>query len=427
MPLVSEKLEVVITVTEETAINIRVKPDSTLDTDYVSMLVEPWECLRVNNNAWLRESLLFDVENITERCDMADQIIEMYNIVAKDPDIVQLTIKNNTMTVKKKDQVTDVTDNPYDDMDTNVDHIIEHREFFRTTGLIGITEQDGEYDSYNLINRSCKLIYVGYDPTDEYVTDNPDTLKQEKVFLKTMGEMSSMFDDLDKIPPLVLIVNPEYAEVGCSIVDKYFDPIDCVICDTLKIDDRMACMLLSIAKRRGVIMVRSVSAHGIYNFGNGKMIGDGDSKVGVITMDDEVITNNFNYMIMVDSRMAQLRDLVIILNKRKNVEMIILKHSINDRDLRGLDNYKVFPAFQTKQLSHIDQLSRGHVLHTPMAVMTPFPQIANMMVSCGIFASGRPETIMKYVGNVLEALEGKDEQKTLTQVIEDKLKKITIS
>jgi hypothetical protein len=443
MAQIDENLEVVITVTEETAINIRVKPDSVLTKDYVSILVEPWECQRANNSAWIRESLLFDIENITDRCNAADQIIEMYNIVAKDPEIVQLTLKNRTLTIRNKNQVNDITDIPYDDIDTDVEHIAKHREFFRTTGIVGITEQDGEYDSFNLINRECTLIYVGYSPDDDYVVDNPDLLKQEKVFATTAHEVSSLLDDKEKIPPLVLIVNPDYAEVGCTVLDKYFDPIDCVVCDTWKMDDRLACMFLSIAKRRGVIMVRSASVCGIYNFGNGLATGNEDSKIGLICMDDDIITDDYNYMVKVDSRMAMIRDLVVILNKRKNVEMIILKHSINDHDLRDLDNYKVFPAFQTKQFSQIDQLSHGHVLHTPMAVMTPIPGIASLLVSCGIFASCRAVTVMEYVEKVLDALkfepkiqeiedddsdsdDDESPQKDIADVIADKLEKVTI-
>ena len=57
----------------------------------------------------------------------------------------------------------------------------------------------------------------------------------------------------------------------------------------------------------------------------------------------------------------------------------------------------------TKNFSQIDQLSRGHVLHTPIAIMTNIPGIACMMVECGNFASCRKNTIIEYKNKVLEA------------------------
>lgn len=441
MTVNDENLEIVITVTEETAINIRVKPDNTLHNDYVSILVEPYECQRANNSAWIRESLLYDIENITDRCKVADKIIEMYNTVAKDPEIVQLVLKNKEIHILKKKQINDITDIPYDDIDTNVEHIKKHREFFRTSGVIGITEQEGDYSSFNLINRHCKLIYLGYKADDNYVVQNPNTLNQESLFISTTHEFSMLFDDKDKIPPLVLIVNPDYIESGCTILDKYFDPIDLVICDTQEADDRTTCFLLSIAKRRGVLMVRSVSAFGVYNFGNGSMVGNEDSKVGLINMDDDLITNDFNFMIKADNRMVFLRDLIVILNKRKNIEVIVVKHTVNDHDLRQLDNYKVYPAFMTKQFSQLDQLQHGHVIHTPIAFMTPMPGIASLLYSCGIFASCRAATVMEYVHNVLDALKFESNiqeidddddddddtcQKEIADVIAEKLEKISI-
>lgn len=405
MSLITDNIEVIITVTEETAINIRVKEDSKSDKEYTSVLVEPWECHRVNNSAWVRESLLFDIESVSTRCDVADQIITLYKIVANDPEIVQVVMKHGDIHIERKQTICDITDTLYDDIDTNVEHIEKHREFFRTSGVVGITEMDSEYNTYNIINRQCTLIYLGYNKDDLYVTQNPsEVLGQPTLFFNTNEEVAEFLDDKAKIPPLVLIVNPTHVEEACGVVDKYFDPIDCVICDTFQTDDRMACMLLSIAKRRGVIIVRSVSAHGVFNFGNGTAIGKEESRIGIISMSTDTITDDYNFLVCIDPRMAQIRDLFVILNKRKNVELIILQHVVNDNDLRHLENYKVYPAWQTKQFSQIDQLSHGHVLHTPVAVLTPVPGIASLLVSCGIFASCRTSTVLEYVDKVLMAL-----------------------
>lgn len=437
-----QNTEVVITATEETALKISVKPDLVLDKEYTSVLVEPYDYNKATNSAWIRETLLFDVDDITTRCELAEFIIEMYKMVASDPDIVQFSVKDAVPSIVRKEKIHEIRENLYDDISTDVDHIVKHREFFRTSGVIGITEEDCDYDAYNIINKTCTIVYLGYNENDEMVTNNPDKLNQAKWFVNSVNELSARLDNKEagKIPPLVLVINPDVIEEGCTVLDKYFDPIDCVVCDTHIADDRTGCMLLSIAKRRGVMIVRGISAAGVYNFGNGSNTGSEDSKVGLINMDDELLTDDFNFLIRTDSRMTMLRDFIVTLNHRKNTEIILLKHAINDYDVRDLENYKVFPEWQTKQFSQIDQLSRGHVLHTPIAIMTQVPGIASMMVECGNFASCRAATINEYKGKVLEALkyvppddEDSDSdddddtvQKDLVNVLADKFERFEI-
>lgn len=435
-------VDAIITATEETALQISVKPDMVLDKEYVTTMVEPWEYNRAINSAWVRETLFNDVDDISRRCELAEFIIEMYKFVASEPDIVQFRVADTVPTIIRKKQVYEIRENLYDDISTNVDHIKKHREFFRTSGEIGIMEEDG-YDAYNIINKTCVIVFVGYNETDKMVTDNPNKLEQQYWFINNVNELSKRLDNQEKgkIPPLVLVINPENIEDGCTILDKYFDPIDCVVCDTMAADDRTACLLLSIAKRRGVMIVRSISAAGIYNFGNGSDVGSEESKVGLINMDDVLLTDDFNFLIKTDSRMTLLRDFVITLNHRKNIQIILIKHAINDQDVRDLENYKVYPEFQTKQLSQLDQLCRGHVIHTPIAIMTQLPVIACMMVECGNFASCRASTINEYKDKVLEALkfvppeddsddEDEDDeimpQKDIVEVLLDKLERIEI-
>lgn len=403
-----ENIEIVITASEETALNIGIKTDTVLQADkpYTSVMVEPWEYERATNPAWIRETLLFDIEKINTRCEVAEVIIKLYQIVASDPEIVQLTLKNGDTKVVKKKNVYDITNPLYDDIETDVTHIEKHRQFFKTSGEIGVTEADEEYNSYNIINKECEIFYIGYEENDEYVKNNPNTLEQKSYFIKDFDQISKLLDDKEKgkIPAMVLVVNPENIEIGCTILDKYFDPIDIVICDTFAADDRTSCLLLSIAKRRGVMIARSICASGVYNFGvNGN--GNSESKVGLLNIGNEIITNDWNFIIVADPRFAMIRDFIITLNMRKGVDIILVNHVIYDDHLRELDNYNVFPEYQTTQWSQVDQLSRGHVLHTPIAVLTPIPGIATLLVECGNFATCRLETLMEYKDKVLKALE----------------------
>lgn len=416
-----ENVEAILTVSEETAINIRVKPDNTQNDDYVSLFVEPYDCHNMLNNAWVRESLLFDVKSIKDRCNIAKIIITMYKSIIYDDKTTQIILKDNKITETKVQSNNDVKTNKYekyDDMDTDVTHINEHRPFFNTTSIIGIDESDG-YNSYTLINHSCNVYYIGY-------TEYDGNIPNKEFFVETLDDMSKLLDDVKRkdMPRLVLVVNPQSSEHACSIIDRYYAIIDCVICDTFQLDDRAACMILSIAKRRGILMCRGVSIANQYNF-NVDIPASSESFVGIIDMGDETeILGDYHYLIKIDPRMAQLRDYCIILNKRKHVKFILLNQQVHECHLSNIDNYKIFPKLQTSQLSNIDQLSRGHILHTPIAVITQHPGIATMLVSCGIYASCRVSTVLEYRNKVLAALA--NEYYDVTDMLSKRIERISI-
>jgi hypothetical protein len=425
---IKDNVDIIITTTEETAINIRINTDTSVGDKFVSIMVEPWQCTQMASNSWVRDSLLFDIENIGERYDIATCIMALYMVIAEGSDIIQISISKNVVTVMDTTQVEKVLVAPYADIDTDVSHIVRHKPFFSTTDKIGITEENG-HDAMNIINKKCHIGYVGYNE-DNVV----DITTQTHLFISSMSDIEMILDDKQTNPPtFILVVSPTACELACSIIDKYHKVIDCVICNTYLVDRRMACMMLSICKNRGVMCCRGLSIAGRYNFGVEKPANI-ESEVGLINMDDDLLTDDYHYLILVDSRMAQLRDFVIILNKRKGVKIILIKHVVNDSELRCLNNYKIYPAFQTHQLSQIDQLSRGHVLHTAIAMQTQNAGIANMMVQCGIFASCNADTVNKYKRNVLNVLnnvvveEEEEEycQELLDNVLTKKFEKFTI-
>lgn len=422
---VDNNIEVIITVTEETAINVSVRTDVELSDKYTTIKIEPWECTKMSNNAWVRESLLFDIENVVKRCDVAECIIQLYKVVAEMSDIVQIHLLNNKVDVKRVNNIRDITNIPYDDMSTDASHIGKNIGFFSTSKINGITEQNGN-DSMNLINTESHFCFVG---------NNGDMSQDGHVchYVMTIEDFEALVDDKDpkNIPMMVLVVNPEYCEIGSTIIDKYYQIIECVICDTYKIDCRMACMFLSIAKNRGVLTCRALAISDTYFFGNENFgPGNNNSQVGLINMSDELLTRDYNYLIVLDPRMAQIRDFVIILNKRAHISIILIKHTINDDDLRDIGNYNVFPEFQTQQLSQIDQLSRGHVLHTVTAVHSVIPGIAEMMIDCGIFTSCHEEVVLEYMENVLTVLNHviieEVDSDDIIEMIEKKLQRIAI-
>lgn len=434
-------MEIIETVTEETAVKVQVIPEKgqlqgeIIDT---SILVEAFDNKKTTAK-WIEENLLFDIRDEMTRETVAKSVLDIYKQLLDDPTILQ--IKHHVATGETQivhfDEELSYESVKYENILPDVQHIIDNKKRLadqKHNGAHEFSEFGTENYECNIVNRHDAIVFFGYHESEYTVFEN--IFKQPVFFTHSLeGVVSSLSTKLDKSNILVVKNTLEFVEGACSLVEEYADNIKCVICDTVTTVDMRhhTSKLLGLCRVKGVLICRSLFINNCYNFGVDVIrdLGNTRKNVGYIDMGDEMLTRDCCYLVRLDSRMAQLKDFIEILNKRNTVHFILINHTMNVKYYLNLENYKFFPEFQTKQINQLFNLIYGGIVNTPIACYTEFPGIANALFSCGVYCACDRDIIFTYMNNVFRVLYSWDsdrKRKVLTQleqVCESKIEKIT--
>lgn len=386
-------MEVIITVTEETGIHVRVKYEE-IEDECSELVIEPYDRPELNP-VWVRQSLLHFVPSIEERIALSKVLTELIEHVFGNPEIIQcIRDKDGTVTYRETSRVLDVTEQKtYDDISTSVEHILYNFKKFFSTCHYGIKPDVS--NSNNLINKVDHVVFIGHEMDGEYV-------KRFKEENKIENEISDTIPD-DEDVTFVLALRATHVKEGINIVSKYADRISLLVCDTMApfVDLRESAALLAECRRKAVLHVRQAYRKDVYNFGVTKPDNNKRSFLGVIHMGVGDEYTPYNSIIRVDPRMAQLLRHVSIMNGNGQIHNIVVKHEVNDFELRDNEHYKINPEFQMSQFACLGQSIQSHKFTTPLAFQTPFPGIAKVLIQDhSVFASCRTETVKEYMAKI---------------------------
>lgn len=171
-----------------------------------------------------------------------------------------------------------------------------------------------------------------------------------------------------------------------------------VVCDTCATSNKErldALALLAHCRERGVMICRSIAERGLFAIGDlvtyREAPPDADffNGTGVITMHNAPMfpPEQTAVSIFLDPRMAQMRDCVMALAHDDTVTRIALLHATH----RGT---QAPPEFQSKQLLHLENLSRSSRIGKPICVLTKSKPVAQRLYAAGMLCTCRESVLL---------------------------------
>lgn len=383
----------------------------------------------IDNCPWIRETLLTDVRSFDDRYSGAELISDMVDLFNNQQDdgisqviyhkdgpaeyekiiasekIVVSTPRGHEYLCLYENNVVLLDRTAYPSPNTDVSHLVKNYEFHSNKH----TANPMTFSPDNLINKSDMVVFVG-GVTAEYLStfEQHNELGNDHCIVHSLDEYKEKVlaleddDDEEKLFRCVLVVNTFSVELALEVINERPEKIGCVVCETLCVGDKDARMILSTCHAKGIACVRKAQRHGLFNFGvvDHQCRDSFHTGNGVVTMTNNTVIDEYLYVIYIDPRMAQIARTVLALEMAVEVWCITLVHDAYDHVVTEHHDYKFFPVFQTEGFHRIAQMTHKHSMHTVIATLSPFPQIASLLFGNGIFATCEKECLVEYVDKV---------------------------
>lgn len=392
----------------------------------------------IDNCPWIRETLLTDVRSFDERYDAAKLISKMVQIFYNEVDIAQVVFHKDgkseykkiieglsgnglsgTESNFKRAQIKDVflclykneveifDRKPFPNPSTDVSHIKHNFEFHSKKHTVNPVTFCPE----NLFNKNDMVVFVGNCHESIVKTfEKFNEIKNDYCFAKSLNEYEEKvldleeYDDEEKLFRCALVVDLYAVDLAIDIINKKPEKIGIVVCDTIEVRDKEARNILSLCYSKGITCVRKAQRHGFFNFGviskEQQCMDSFHTGNGVITMTNDTVVKEYQYVIFIDPRMAQITRMVLALEMSSEIWCITIIQDAYAHVVSSHHDYKFFPMIQTEGINRITQMSKKRAIHTPMAVLTSFPNVANTLFENGIFSTYDQECLLEYVDNI---------------------------
>lgn len=422
-----EKFSVAISLTEETTVqfntHVNESPAVVSNVEFCALQENV-----IDNEAWVRETLLVDVRDFDTRYTLSKKIAQhtaffsklvddgiAQLIYSQDPAFYEEFVDRDNCSVVVHEETGDqvlliffsdiaIVDRPgYASPSTDVEHVEKSFKFHSTKHTVNPVTFSVE----NLLNKSDMVVFVGFQ--DKAVIDTFNQFNElnnsscevsytedyEERVLKLEEE-----DDDEKLFRCALVVDTASIDVAIEIIKLKPEKIASVVCDTLGLVTREALTLLSLCHSKNILCVRKLHRHGWFNLGvtdkNEQATECPDSGNGIITMTNDTVLGEWSYIVFVDPRMAQIAKLAIGLEMAAEVWTITIVHDARDDLVAEHHDYKFYPIFQTEGFFRLCQMTKKHTIHTVLNVITPFPAVGAMLFDSGIFVTCDVPVALEY-------------------------------
>jgi hypothetical protein len=333
--------------------------------------------------------------------------VDEYDKFSASRKTIMRTPKGNVFLCTYEDEPV-LLDRPmYPNPSSDVSHVEERYEFHSHKH----TANPMTFSPDNLINKSDMVVFVGEPNDDVFITfEGHNALGNDFCVVDSLEGYSEKVlsveedDEDEKLFRCVLIVHPGSVDLARVIIQERPEKIGCVVCDTFELSGRDALLILSTCHSKGITCIRKAHRYGWFNFGVVKKEEQSretfHSGNGVITMTNDVVVGAHLYVIYIDPRMAQITRFVMVMEMASEVWCITLIHDVYDHLVAKHHDYKFFPIFQTQGIHRISEMTCKNSIHTVIATLTPFPQIASTLFMSGIFATCDRSVLTEYVHKV---------------------------
>lgn len=382
----------------------------------------------IDNCPWIRETLLTDVRSFDERYDTAKLISNMVKLFNSELEIAQVIFHKDGESEYKKiagesnferaqikdgflcfyeNDVVILDRKSFPNPSTDVSHIKQNFEFHSNKH----TANPLTFCPENLFNKSDMVTFVGDCPQSIIDTfEKFNELNNDYCIVKSLDEYKEKVldleegDDEEKLFRCALVVDIFSVNLAIDIIREKPEKIGIVVCDTMAVQDKEARNILSLCHSKGIMCVRKAQRHGLFNFGvisKDQQCRDSfHTGNGVITMTNDTVVKEYLYVIFIDPRMAQIARAVLALEMSSEIWCITMIQDAYDHVVSSHHDYKFFPIIQTEGINRIAQMTKKHSIHTAIAVITPFPNVAITLFENGIFSAYDRECLLEYVDNV---------------------------